>query len=260
MRALISAFIFLLCQAIVQPGLAADKVGVVLMHGKTGTSKSKSPVGRLATTLRRSGFLVIAPDMPWSRSRYLAKDYEGSMKEIDKAVARLRSKGAKKIVVGGHSMGGNAALGYGASREGLAGVMVLAPGHIPSDSRYQMSLGVDYKRAKKMVEAGQGSKREKFRDSNQGKKRKVRMRADIYLSWFDSYGPASMPKNAAALKPGTALLWAVGKKDRMWLAGETFAYSRAPENPKSLYLEVAGGHKQTPNIAAKQIISWLKSL
>jgi pimeloyl-ACP methyl ester carboxylesterase len=256
-------FVFGSCIAVcidAEPTLAADRVGVVLMHGKTGTAATKSPVGRLAASLRRAGFLVSTPNMPWSRSRNVAKDYEGSMAEIDTAVAGLKKRDASKIVVGGHSMGGNAALGYGARREGLAGIMVIAPGHAPSRGGYQMSLGVDYKRAQQMVDSGRGKAVAKFWDNNQGKKRRVRLRADIYLSWFDMDGPASMPNNAASLKPGTALLWVIGKKDMMRLAGETFAFTRAPEHPHSLYLEVAGGHNLTPTIAAQQIIGWLKRL
>lgn len=157
-------------------------------------------------------------------------------------------------------MGGNAALGYGARREGLAGIMVIAPGHTPSCGRFQNAVNVDYRRAKELVDAGRGSAKATFLDINHGKRQNIKVRADIYLSWFDREGPASMPTNARNLKPGTALLWAVGKKDRMWLSGETFAYSLAPENPNSLYLEVSGGHKATLTVAAREISAWLKGL
>lgn len=242
------------------PTYGGERIGVVLMHGKSGTSRPKSPIGKLATKLRQTGFLVKAPDMPWSRSRYLSKDYEGSMKEIDNAVSKLRKQGAKKIVVGGHSMGSNAAIGYGATRKGIAGIMVLAPGHIPSADRFQNALKEDYRQARKMVNSGHGSEMAPFRDINQGKRRKAKIRADIYLSWFDKDGPASMPNNTRNLKPGTALLWVVGKKDRMWLAGEGFAFSSAPDHPKNHYAVVSGGHKATPTVAATNIIKWLKGL
>lgn len=90
----------------------------------------KSPIGKLASALKGAGFLVVAPDMPWSRSRGFDKTYEETMAEIDDAVERLKEAGATKIVVGGHSIGANAALGYGARREGLAGVTVIAPDHV----------------------------------------------------------------------------------------------------------------------------------
>jgi esterase/lipase len=199
----------------VTPAFSAVKIGVVLMHGKTGTAKPKSFIGPLIAKLKEAGILVEAPDMSWSRSRYLAKFYEESMAEIDAAVGRLKKRGATKIVVGGHSMGANAALGYGARREGLAGIIAIAPGHVPDLKVFQKTIKYEYRRTKAMVDKGEGDKVARFADNNQGKKRMVRMKARIYLSWFDPNGPAVIPKNAANLKPGTALLWVVGKRDQM---------------------------------------------
>ncbi len=260
MRRTITPLILLLIFGCMTPAAAADKIGVVLMHGKTGAAKPQSPIGQLVARLTGAGILVEAPDMPWSRSRFLAKDYPGSMAEIDAAVARLKQRGAVKIVVGGQSMGANAALGYGAGHAGLAGVMAIAPGHVPELSRYQDALAHDYRRAKAMVDQGDGDKTADFNDNNQGRKTKIRVKARIYLSWFDPQGPAAMPANAARLKPNTALLWVVGRNDLMFARGRAYAYSRAPAAAKSAYLEVAGGHFETPKIAAGQILQWLQGL
>src|SRR5713101_7164519 len=43
----------------------------------------------------------------------------------------LKSRGAKKIILIGHSLGANAAIGYAATRGPLAAVIALAPGHLP---------------------------------------------------------------------------------------------------------------------------------
>lgn len=262
MSRLIAAFLigFILFGEPANDAVAHDPPGVVLLHGKGGTARPRSPAGKLAASLRAAGFLVATPDMPWSRSRYLAKDYEESLKEIDAAVAGLKRKGAGTIVVGGHSMGGNAALGYGARRDGLAGIMVLAPGHIPDDLGYQTTLNNDYLRAREMVANGFGDTAGEFNDNNQGERRSILVKAGIYLSWFDPLGPATMPKNAENLIAGTALLWVVGGNDPMRLKGESYAFIRAPAHPENLYLEVRGGHKETPTVAAQQIIDWLKRL
>lgn len=244
----------------ITPAFSAGKIGVVLMHGKTGTAKSRAPIGPLIAKLKGAGILVVAPDMPWSRSRYLAKDYEESMAEIAAAVVQLKREGATVIVVGGHSMGANAALGYGARHEGVAGIMAIAPGHSPELGGFQSAVNNDYRRAKAMVDKGQGNKVASFADTNQGKKSKVHVKARVYLSWFDPRGPAVMPKNAAALKPGTALLWVVGKQDPMVRRGRAYAFDKAPTNPKSAYVEVGGSHLKTPTIAASKIVQWLKSL
>lgn len=242
------------------PSAADERIGVVLMHGKGGTVTPRSPVGLLAGALDDAGFLVAAPDMPWSRSRYLAKTYEESMAEIDAAVERLKSEGAAKIVVGGHSMGANAALGYAARRTGLAGVIAIAPGHAPELGRSHSLLGGSVKKAAELVAAGNGGNKGDFLDVNQGKTSTIRTRAEIYLSWFDPSGLAVMPRNAADIRPDTPLLWVVGRLDRMFARGEGYAFAKAPANPKSSYVVVPGGHKATPVKGKKMIIDWLKSL
>ena len=110
--------VFTLSQVINAEPILGEKVGVVLMHGKWGIPKYVSSV---SNTLRRAGAIVVTPMMPWSRNRAYAKSYEDSMKEIDMAVERLRRKGAKRIFIGGHSMGANAALGYGLVAMGWQG-------------------------------------------------------------------------------------------------------------------------------------------
>lgn len=239
---------------------AAEKIGVVLMHGKGGTALPRSPIGGLVDYLKANGVLVEAPEMPWSRDRRLDRSYEGAMSGIAAAVKRLRDEGATRIVVGGHSMGGNAALGYGARRDGLAGVMVIAPGHTPELAGFQDKVDSDWRRAKAMVDQGHGDDSAEFHDVNQGRVTTGYFKARIYLSWFDPSGPAVMPENAAHLRPGTALLWVVGDKDRMFERGKGYAFDRAPSNPKNEYVVVKGGHKETPENAKVEILNWLRSL
>lgn len=243
------------------PVVAAEKIGVILMHGKWGTNKGKSPVVILGKALKSAGMIVLTPDMPWSKSKLYNKDYEQTMARIDDLVASLKSKGATKIVVGGHSMGANAALGYGARRDGLAAILAIAPGHVPEASNWKGKFAADVAKARKLVDAGKGDKKEKFADINQGKKKTLNIPARIYLSWFDPEGPSPMPKNAANLKPGTALLWVTGNKDGLHKReGESYAFAKAPPNPKSAYVVVSSGHGDAPKKSKKEIIELLKSL
>lgn len=259
MKSIITLLVFTLCLNI-STIQAAEKVAVLLMHGKGGTSLPKSPIGKLSSFLKGKGFLVSAPNMAWSRDRRFDNTYEESMTEIDGEVKKLIKKGVSKIVIGGHSIGANAALGYGARYDGLAGILAIAPGHVPEVSEFQNLIDNDWKRAKKMVESGNGDQKEKFNDVNQGRKSKKKMRAEVYLSWFDPNGPAVMPVNTANLKPGVALLWILGEKDRMYSKGEAYAFSKAPSNTKNTYIVVKGGHKVTPQKGKKEILNWLNNL
>ena len=249
----------LFCWGGATPIIAAEKIGVVLMHGKTG-SATRGPIRPLISKLQTAGILVDAPDMPWSRKRFLAKDYAGSLAEIDVAITRPKKRGAKKIVVAGHSMGGNAAIGYGARHDGLAGIIAIAPGHDPGHFGFQKRTNFDFNRARAMVEKGQGEAYGRFSDINVGKSSKVRVKARIYLDWYDPNGPTALRANAIKLKPDTPYLCIFGSKDPLLRFERANACDPAPKNPKSKFLLVNGGHNDSPRVAAKEIIIWLKSL
>jgi dienelactone hydrolase len=231
--------------------------GVVLMHGKFGTAGAF--LDGLKSALEREGAIVVTPEMPWSLRRIYDASYEDAMIEIDHAVQELQQQGATKIVVGGHSMGANAALGYAARRDGLAAVLALAPGH-PQDISFMRAItsrGVE--RARKMIAAGQGDVKATFPDTAQGIPYPVRTTANIYLSLFDPEGAAAMPRNAAAMGP-VPLLWVVGIADPIFFKGREYAFDLGAKNPKSKYLEIAATHMTTPFQARHAVVEWLKSL
>ena len=121
-------FLIALASIAVSPAAWAggfEGVGVVLVHGKGGGT---GPLQPLAAALKKQGALVSIPLMSW-RSSY--RTYDATLDELGVEVARLRQRGARKIVLAGHSMGANLSLGYSAARGGIAGVVALAPGHRP---------------------------------------------------------------------------------------------------------------------------------
>jgi pimeloyl-ACP methyl ester carboxylesterase len=180
------------------------------------------------------------------------------MKEIDAVVERLRKKGAKRILVGGHSMGGNAALGYGARRDGLAGLILLAPGHSPGRHGFDRLVAESVAKARKLVSAGKGGRKAKFRDPNVSRTRNVSATADIYLSWFDSRGPALMPKNAVNLKENTPVFCADGTKERNQNC--TYVGVSLPGYPKNKFVSVKADHVGVPSASRQQLLSWLRGL
>ncbi|MCR6630919.1 MAG: hypothetical protein NVV74_13205 [Magnetospirillum sp.] len=63
---------------------AADRLGIVLMHGKQG-QPDKAITG-LASALTREGHLVASPEMCWSKRRIYDKPFDACIAELDKAV------------------------------------------------------------------------------------------------------------------------------------------------------------------------------
>lgn len=231
--------------------------GIVLIHGKGGTPTTM--IEGLHESLKRAGALVEAPEMPWSARRIYDATFDQAMTEIDAAAERLKKSGAKKIAVVGHSLGANAAIGYGARRTNLHGVVALAPGHLPEAWALRARTSGAIAQAKKMIAAGKGDVRMSFPDLAQGIPFSVNATPSVYLSMFDPDGPAVMPKNAAAMAE-VPLLWIVGVADPMILHGKDYVYGRGTRHPKSKYLVSASMHLSTPYQSRGEIIAWLKGL
>ena len=229
---------------------AGEDLGVVLLHGKGG-----SPTGyirELASALQAKGYLVSTPTMPWAKNRIYDASFEEAMAEIDREVDALHQKGAKLVVVGGQSLGANAALGYAASRDRIGGIIALAPAHNPESPAFARRLGSDLQRAKAMVAAGKGKEKQGFSDLNQGQSLQVTATAEVYVSWFDPDGLAVMPRSAASIKNAHPLLFVVGSGDRS-APPKDYIFDKAPAHPKSKYATLTADHFTAPTAAIRRL-------
>jgi pimeloyl-ACP methyl ester carboxylesterase len=236
-------------------------LGVVYLHGKAAWPGALN--GGILGALQDEGALVATPEMPWSFHRRYAATYDQAMAEIDAAATGLKAKGATRIVIIGHSLGANAAIGYAARYPGLAGIVALAPGHLPETEGLRSFVADAVERAKELIAAGKGDVPQTFPDMAQGLPLIATATPVVYLSMFDPDGPAVIPKNAAALGAAVApvpLLWVVGKLDPIDRRGPDYAFNAAAKNPKSKYIEVFAGHLTTPLAARKQVVDWINSL
>jgi hypothetical protein len=148
-----NCLIFALVAALWPLSAAANQIGVVLMHGKQSAPGQHAS---LAGAIADAGFATDVPEMCWSFRRIYDRSYGDCLREIDDAIVRLKQKGATAFVAAGHGLGANAALGYGATRQGLKCVIALAPGHRPEilSRRPEIADGLEY--ARKRVTAGGG--------------------------------------------------------------------------------------------------------
>jgi pimeloyl-ACP methyl ester carboxylesterase len=258
-RVLAALAALFLAAAVARPAacLELDDVGVVFIHGKGVWAGAFD--GGLVALLHEAGAKVATPEMPWSFRRIYGGTYEDAMGEIDAAVAALRAEGATQIVVVGHSLGGNAAIGYAATHGPLAAVVVISPGHLPEVEGLRGRTREGRIEAAQLIAAGQGDVRHRFPDMIQGVPTSVSATPLAYLSMFDPNGPAVMPKNAAAMPP-IPFLWVVGTFDPIARRGRDYAYTLAAKDPKSEYLEVFAGHLSAPTVARTAIVRWLKGL
>ena len=236
---------------------AGDDLGVVLLHGKAGSPSGY--VHKLASVLQSKGYLVSTPTMPWAQDRIYDASFEEAMHETDREVDSLRQKGAKFIVVAGHSLGANAALGYASSRDSAGGIIALAPAHTPELQGFSKRVGQDVSRARALIAAGKGKEKQRFSDVNQGRALEITATAEVFLSWFDPDGPAVMPKSAASFKAPIPLLLVVGSNDRT-AQGRDYIFDKAPPHAKSRFVTVSADHFGVPSAAIEEVATWLGSL
>lgn len=234
---------------------AEDKVGLVYMHGKLVNPPVHQDFLRL---LESKGFLVSTPEMPWSKSRVYDKPYAEALNEIDAAVTALRNQGAKRVIVGGHSMGGNAALYYGTERK-VDGLLLLAPAHIPQSDLFRNAFAESVARAKGQAASGKGEERASFDDMelSGGGSYTVKTSAVAYLSYFDPESAANMECTVVKLAPGIPLLMVVSSNENPDIrAIEDRIYPAIAGNKKKL-VEVSAPHRQVPTAAQDDVANWL---
>ena len=233
------------------PAAAFQRVGVVLLHGKTG---SPAQFAGMTGMLDETGYGVETPEMCWSARRIYDAPLDACFADIDRAVARLKADGFAAIVVGGHSLGGLVALAYAATHAGLAGVVALAPDGEPGDFNRHTQVAQSVQRAAAMMKAGQGDDTVRFTDRVLGRYFTVKATPRAFLSFL---GPGSDLRPASLLPHLRApLFWAAGTKDSSQ-RGAAALFRKAPENNLNRFLSVNAGHMGTPGAALVPMLDWL---
>lgn len=237
----------------VGPARAAAPVGVVLLHGKGGSPQA-SPTSDLAAKLKAAGIPFVAPEMPWSAGRYLSGTCESAVAEVGAAVAQVKAK-ADRVVLVGHSMGCSVALAYAAKNKDLAGLVLASPGHNPT-GYYKLTPQIheSVDRARAMVTDGKGAQKATFYDNNQGKVFKVEATADTYLSYFDPAGACEMRVSSGQIS--VPVLWVAGNDDKVNQWGAEIA-KRATQADKSAIVNVKANHMTAPVVASADIVKWI---
>jgi len=250
--ALVRLAVTLLALALTAPVAAAvERVGVVLLHGKTGTP---GQFAVLAADLEDMGYPVEAPEMCWSARRIYDRSFAGCLGDVDVAVARLRADGITRIVVAGHSLGGVAALAYAASRDGLAGVIALAPAGDPAALAGSPTIAKSLAAARTAVKAGRGNAVATFDDVVLGRRLSVAATAADFLTFFGPESPGTMARTLPALR--APLLWVAGSRDGSQRDARK-RFAAVPADGRSRFVTVKADHLGTPSAAFDAMVKWL---
>jgi pimeloyl-ACP methyl ester carboxylesterase len=247
--------IVLLLLTLAAPARASD-IGIVIMHGLQG-SPGSAVTGRFESAMKANGYAIQTPEMCWSEKRLFDTDFLGCLRDIDAAVAKLQGAGARRIVIAGQSLGGNAALSYAALHPGVAGVIALAPAGnaagLASNPQVQPSIA----QARQMVAGGHANDRAHFTTTNNGKPVPVDTTAAIFLSFTDPQGPAAFSR--LLFRVSAPVLWVAGNADQTQRNADA-QFAVLPPNPLNRMEHVTAAHLETPAAAVPAALEWLKTL
>lgn len=244
--------------------LPAEQVGLVLLHGKGsrgGGDERGAHVGRrFVRAFEDAGYLVAAPEMCWSPRRHGNKVFTDCLAEIDEAVAGLKARGARAIVVGGISLGGTAAASYGAQHRDVAGIILINPAYPTEVLHNHAEVARSVARARRLIAEGKGDELQSFDDLN-GDARgtfggTTRTTPRAFVSFYD----ASLVDVGANLRRLAApVLYIIGAEFQI----QDFApgvFRLAAPHPLNRLLTIQPSERNTRNAAVPFILSWLADL
>ncbi|MBF0285372.1 MAG: alpha/beta fold hydrolase [Magnetococcales bacterium] len=249
-------------EAEVHDPAAPPRATVILLHGKGGKPQGKIYV-ELASRLAEAGCRVVVPRMPWSR---WDAPFESLRGVVDAAIATSPTDG-KPLALVGHSLGGAAALHYGAGtvHPAVTALATLAPGHFPhSATKLRQHTEGSVQRARVMAAEGRGEESAEFTEVNTGVIRPITMTAATYRSYYDPEIHPEVMKELPRIR--LPLLWIGGEQDdltrSMDYAG-AFARLQAADSPAKIWnrlLILPETHTSVVPQSASALLEWFDAL
>jgi esterase/lipase len=237
----------------------AQKIGIVIMHGKGGSPSRL--VSELASSLEGKGFLVANLEMPWSGKRNYDVSVSAAEQEVEAALSTLRSKGAQKLFVAGHSQGGVFTLHF-AGKHPVDGIICIAPGGSVGGTLFREKLGDSVARAKQLVADGKGNEKTKLFDYEGSKGTyPVVTTPAVYLTWFDPDGAMNLDRASRVVNPQVPILWIVPKNDYPALRKANIPmFDTLPKNPHTRLFEPGSNHVGAPSASRDEIARWISEV
>jgi pimeloyl-ACP methyl ester carboxylesterase len=202
--------------------------------------------------------MVVVPEMPWTLAHPFDRTYEEAIDQIAAEVEQLKARGAERVVIVGHSFGGAAAVRFGATRGGVAGIVALAAGVDPASPVQMEKRAGSVATARAMIAAGHADQIAAFSDFNGSYAGTVYTTPAHYLSYFDPDGYDVMHRNLARWPVGLPLLWIDGRDESP--RRERIVLNRVPPDPLTRYLRVPATHTEVAHDAADLVVAWIKCL
>lgn len=239
-----------------QAGPAGPDLGIVLLHGIGAAGASMEP---LAARLRRPGWNVVMPDMPWSQAGAFAEPPAVAERRVQDALAQLRAAGAQRLVLAGFSLGGLFAA-HMAAQVPVDALVAIAPNGGADMKRLDDQLA----RARELVAQGRGQEPTTLMDADvvgDGRTPLVGTRPAAYLAWYEPQGLMNWDGIWRRLPAGLPVLLVVPRRDLANLRERRDAlWAGLPRHPRHRLLQPWSDHLGAPLASAAGVADWLGEL
>jgi pimeloyl-ACP methyl ester carboxylesterase len=234
--------------------------GFLILHGKSsGPAVPDCSVTPLAAKLEAHGRLVDYQAHSWETSRIYSTTFESTTEEIRAGIQRLRARGATRIHLVGHSMGGNIAIYYAVHNTDFDSFIGLATAHNVHHQTLQYVVKWSVEKARGLVAEGNDTPSE-FVDWNVTDILARTVRPSCYLSYFDPDGNANMTLNVRRIGRPLNVLMVGGNKDNTQQTTRMSIFDPMPKTPYSQWIQTNDDHNTVSLNAYDEIVKWVDNL
>jgi len=237
----------------------------ILLHGKHSGNRENHTLFQLSNELLEHG-LVDYQAYAWSEldNKCYHNRFETCKDQIDSAIVDLKSQGATRIFLIGHSMGANAALYYISQQvNSVDGVVLLSPAHNVHLPMFAKIHSWSVAHAKNMIDAESGDVESHFADyDSNGSIVVLKCTAANYYSMLNPEGPANMRTSVENLNWPANVLVISGERDiTQKLFFESIYLNLKIKSNKNKYVLIPDGtHVGVARTKLTKILNWIDTL
>ncbi|WP_404477798.1 alpha/beta hydrolase family protein [Novosphingobium sp. BL-52-GroH] len=250
-------------------GIDPTKPAILLQHGMMGDNL-QSAAQWLAWRLAQAGYAVLSPNVRWASPRgFQQSDVVEAGQDVGSWMDYLETRGMKRVVIEGHSLGGIMVSGYMASSQDprAVGLIFLAPTRDLSkyavDGMGKAAYAKLVKEARTAVAKGEGNShvinyKQYVADGAPGQRFGVQQFA---RGWLGFAGPGPRGSNTtqvASIKAPGLIFW--GTADGL-MTPEFIGEMKAAYKGKVEVVTIdkgSHGFRESKNLVADRTVDWLK--
>jgi pimeloyl-ACP methyl ester carboxylesterase len=197
--------------------------GYLVLHGKkSGPTFDRCALHPIVGQLSKHSLVDFASHA-WSYDRLYDQPFESCIESIKQARQRLIDRGADRIHILGHSLGGNAEIYYATRYSDFDSLILLAPAHNTHLQKIRAQCNWSLRKAEEYLAQGNDTPQH-FVDFDSADVTVSVVRPSVYISYFNPNGPCNMTYNARKLLAPVNVLCLSGSRDVTQTTTEELVY------------------------------------